>query len=114
MKDTKEHVVEMTDLTKIDEKKEPQQAVKPLSFGKLLTNKISAFTNKIRGNTYRKIENEEEEEKEKDRKERLKHLHKKHSKLDVGSLNAITRNMHLSYLLAIAVIIVGLMAGFLV
>lgn len=101
---------------------EEKHVVKSMSLGKFFANKISALTDKFRGNargnTYRKVDNEEEKTQEKQDKEdknnKQKSHSKKHSKLDVSSLNAVTRNLHLSYLLAIAVIIGGLLAGFLV
>lgn len=77
---------------------------------------LSSLSLPWRRSSYSKVEDEKEGNKQSDEKEKKEKKDKKKSKsrLDVASLNAVTRKMHLSYLLAIACIIIALMVSYLV
>lgn len=107
-------------IVEIEKDEEIKAGPKTSRLGDLFARKIAALSTAFgRGkNTYRKMDNEDDNEKEKEKDKKHKNKknsqHAKSSRLDVSSLNAVTRNMHFSYLLGIGVLIAGLLTAFLV
>lgn len=101
-----------------DEQEEEEMKV-PDTPIRALKRRISSLSNIFRVKpTYKKVEHEEEKEDrqkaEKIEKEKKKQIHSKHSRLDTSSLSAVTRKLHLSYLIAIGCIVIAFLVSFLV